>query len=472
MLGSLAEGMNRQHARFRLRHPDFAGPVSVMAHSLGSVLTYDVLCNQEPPLGRGPGPGPAGGPSAPAPSAAPAPPRAEASSAAAAGGDAGPSEPGSGSEAVDEGEGAGQAEPHAAPSLVALSSADLGLGANPSPPPTLDHDLRGGGNGARPAAAPPAAPSAPAPEAAAASRGGAAPGGINGDLTDLSCMLSPGGASAASPPDTGPEARSLTRSAKHMCTSLLAGLGVLSLRRLFCGDGHCSACARAHATRDTHHAPRARRCAGWKRRSCGCERSSRARAPPREAVRAQARAKAGQGRRQGRGRAGSARRPRRSRQRWRRPCPCRSSTLRSTSSSAWVRAARGRLTLRALWRSSATRGQAGTGRPVSPMSPAARLPAAGAVTQPGNPSRAAPGGPCPAARGRTQASGMQRVRDGAAAGRRFGAPSCRAPAHAGAPPPSGSERRAAQARRSACFWRCGTWTRGPGAAWARPARPA
>ncbi|CAL5218604.1 g301 [Coccomyxa viridis] len=46
MLSSLVEAMNAQFSRFMLRHPDFQGKVSIMAHSLGSVLTYDILCNQ------------------------------------------------------------------------------------------------------------------------------------------------------------------------------------------------------------------------------------------------------------------------------------------------------------------------------------------------------------------------------------------------------------------------------------------
>ncbi|CAL8470099.1 g9641 [Coccomyxa elongata] len=46
MLQSLVTALNSQFAKFMLRHPDFQGSVSIMAHSLGSVLSYDVLCNQ------------------------------------------------------------------------------------------------------------------------------------------------------------------------------------------------------------------------------------------------------------------------------------------------------------------------------------------------------------------------------------------------------------------------------------------
>jgi hypothetical protein len=46
MLSSLVTSINSVYARFRLRNPDFSGPVSIFAHSLGSILCWDVLCNQ------------------------------------------------------------------------------------------------------------------------------------------------------------------------------------------------------------------------------------------------------------------------------------------------------------------------------------------------------------------------------------------------------------------------------------------
>lgn len=46
MVRSLVASLNAQWARFSARHPDFAGEVHVVAHSLGSLLVYDVLCQQ------------------------------------------------------------------------------------------------------------------------------------------------------------------------------------------------------------------------------------------------------------------------------------------------------------------------------------------------------------------------------------------------------------------------------------------
>ncbi|KAK9800186.1 hypothetical protein WJX73_006192 [Symbiochloris irregularis] len=46
MLDSLISFINVQHSKFLARHPDFKGNVSIMAHSLGSVLMWDILCNQ------------------------------------------------------------------------------------------------------------------------------------------------------------------------------------------------------------------------------------------------------------------------------------------------------------------------------------------------------------------------------------------------------------------------------------------
>ncbi|KAK9852138.1 hypothetical protein WJX84_007417 [Apatococcus fuscideae] len=46
MLTSLIASMNSTYAKFMRRYPGFKGPVSLLAHSLGSVLSYDILCNQ------------------------------------------------------------------------------------------------------------------------------------------------------------------------------------------------------------------------------------------------------------------------------------------------------------------------------------------------------------------------------------------------------------------------------------------
>lgn len=46
MIKSLVASLNAQWRRFSARHPDFEGQVHVVAHSLGSLLVYDVLCQQ------------------------------------------------------------------------------------------------------------------------------------------------------------------------------------------------------------------------------------------------------------------------------------------------------------------------------------------------------------------------------------------------------------------------------------------
>ena len=45
MLASLVTCLNSVFARFMLRNPEFSGPVTIVAHSLGSVLCWDILCN-------------------------------------------------------------------------------------------------------------------------------------------------------------------------------------------------------------------------------------------------------------------------------------------------------------------------------------------------------------------------------------------------------------------------------------------
>lgn len=99
------------------------GPVSIMAHSLGSVLTYDVLCNQPQLDARAANPKPT--PDQPA-----AAPQSTGDAVAAAPGRSGAA----GGQGVVEGSGLGSGAElrgrdglHAEPSLLPLSSADLGL---------------------------------------------------------------------------------------------------------------------------------------------------------------------------------------------------------------------------------------------------------------------------------------------------------------------------------------------------------
>jgi hypothetical protein len=46
VVDSVVNTLNRVHARFRVRHPQFTGQVSVLGHSFGSVLLWDILCHQ------------------------------------------------------------------------------------------------------------------------------------------------------------------------------------------------------------------------------------------------------------------------------------------------------------------------------------------------------------------------------------------------------------------------------------------
>lgn len=72
ILDSVVNSLNVVYRKFMIRNPDFEGRVSLFAHSLGSVLSWDVLCNQTSG-GTGVGDGPARGPSTPAQSPAWAP---------------------------------------------------------------------------------------------------------------------------------------------------------------------------------------------------------------------------------------------------------------------------------------------------------------------------------------------------------------------------------------------------------------
>lgn len=41
--------MNRMYDQYILRNPDFNGHVSIGGHSLGSLISFDLLCNQQLP---------------------------------------------------------------------------------------------------------------------------------------------------------------------------------------------------------------------------------------------------------------------------------------------------------------------------------------------------------------------------------------------------------------------------------------
>ncbi|KAM6964946.1 triacylglycerol hydrolase DDHD2 [Aplochiton taeniatus] len=46
IVDTVASEVNRLHALFKLRHPEFTGAVSVVGHSLGSLILFDLLTNQ------------------------------------------------------------------------------------------------------------------------------------------------------------------------------------------------------------------------------------------------------------------------------------------------------------------------------------------------------------------------------------------------------------------------------------------
>lgn len=41
--------MNRMYNQYVSRNPNFNGHVSIGGHSLGSLISFDLLCNQQPP---------------------------------------------------------------------------------------------------------------------------------------------------------------------------------------------------------------------------------------------------------------------------------------------------------------------------------------------------------------------------------------------------------------------------------------
>ena len=46
MVNHVVDEMNRIYDAYKLRNPNFNGRVSVYGHSLGSLLAFDILCNQ------------------------------------------------------------------------------------------------------------------------------------------------------------------------------------------------------------------------------------------------------------------------------------------------------------------------------------------------------------------------------------------------------------------------------------------
>lgn len=47
MISHVTEEMNRIYRLYKKRHPNFKGKVSVYGHSLGSLLAFDILSNQD-----------------------------------------------------------------------------------------------------------------------------------------------------------------------------------------------------------------------------------------------------------------------------------------------------------------------------------------------------------------------------------------------------------------------------------------
>jgi hypothetical protein len=50
MVNTITSEMNRLLRLYKDRNPAFKGKVSIYAHSLGSILAFDILCNQENPI--------------------------------------------------------------------------------------------------------------------------------------------------------------------------------------------------------------------------------------------------------------------------------------------------------------------------------------------------------------------------------------------------------------------------------------
>ncbi|KAH8298226.1 hypothetical protein KR018_011408 [Drosophila ironensis] len=48
IMNTVADALNDVYLKYRMRHPEFNGGVSLAGHSLGSLILFDLLCNQEP----------------------------------------------------------------------------------------------------------------------------------------------------------------------------------------------------------------------------------------------------------------------------------------------------------------------------------------------------------------------------------------------------------------------------------------
>jgi len=47
-MNTVADALNDVYLKYRMRHPEFNGGVSLAGHSLGSLILFDLLCHQEP----------------------------------------------------------------------------------------------------------------------------------------------------------------------------------------------------------------------------------------------------------------------------------------------------------------------------------------------------------------------------------------------------------------------------------------
>lgn len=48
IMNTIVSSMNALYLRYRARHPEFNGGVSLAGHSLGSLILFDLLCHQNP----------------------------------------------------------------------------------------------------------------------------------------------------------------------------------------------------------------------------------------------------------------------------------------------------------------------------------------------------------------------------------------------------------------------------------------
>lgn len=52
IMQTVGNEMNRLHTMFKKRNPGFTGSVYLGGHSLGSLILFDLLCHQKPPIER------------------------------------------------------------------------------------------------------------------------------------------------------------------------------------------------------------------------------------------------------------------------------------------------------------------------------------------------------------------------------------------------------------------------------------